>query len=212
MSFQLEYEAVWNDIQADIATIRAGLSLPALNGPDGAHTGTISVGREFEAYQLDAPAIAVVPTGIEFIPARRGGERDERLETVYVAGPVLFTMWLEHAAYIWGDPDATRTDTSYDFSSTLELVREFCGSLRRRLGNSPALRLDHARFDQPADITKRGRYFVLPFAFQVPLVDEPYITLPFATPTTSGVTIAATLEEIFPDGTSTIAGVITAPP
>jgi hypothetical protein len=212
MSFVLEYEALWTNIQANIASIRAGLGLPALNGPDGIGTGTIPVGREFDPFQLDAPSIVVVPTGIEFIPAQRGGERDGKLATVFVGGPVLYTMHLEHEAIIWGDPDPAGLNTTYDFSSTLELVREFVGALVRNLGNSPALRMDHAKFEQPEDVRKRGRYFRLPFAIKVPLVDEPFITLPFATQTTTGVTIDATIEEIFPDGSSTIAGVIQAPP
>lgn len=212
MSFRLEYEVVWNDIQSDMGGIRAGLGLPALNGPDGIGTGTIAVGREFEPFQLDAPAIVVVPTGIEFIPARRGGERDGELQTVFNAGPVIYTMWLEHEARIWGDPDPADTDNTYDFSSTLELIREFVGSLQRRLGGKPAVRLDHSVFDQPSDVRKRGRAFILQFAFQVPLIDEPFVILPFATQTTTGVTIDATLKEVFQDGSSTIAGVIAAPP
>jgi len=212
MSFVLEYEAIWSDIQANVASIRTGLGLPALNGPDGVGTGTIPVGREFEPYQLDAPAVVIVPTGIDFIPARRAGENDGRVQDVYIAGRTLWTMWLTHEARIWGDPDPAESDISFDFSSTLELVRELGGALQRRLGGIDAIRLDSARFDQPEDARRRGRALILPFAFQVPLVDEPFITLPFATQTTTGVTIDATIEEIFQDGSSTIAGVIQAPP
>ena len=66
-SFPTQLGTLFGAVQAQIATVRAGLGLPALNGPDGAGTGTIPVGAEYEPYQLAAPSIVIVPVGEDFL-------------------------------------------------------------------------------------------------------------------------------------------------
>lgn len=212
MAFVTDYGAFWKAVETDVRGLRQGLSLPALNGPDGAGTGTIPVGQEFKPYQLDAPSVTVVPTGIEFFPAKRAGERDGTLAGVFTNGRALYLMQVQHEIWMWGDPDPGKQQPGYDFNSCVELLREVVGAMQRAAGGIPSIQLSAARFDQPTDVNRRGRMLVLPVSFWAPIVDEPYILEPFATSTTPGVHIAATLEEVFNDGSSTIAGIINAPP
>lgn len=86
------------------------------------------------------------------------------------------------------------------------------GALARNLGNVPNLRIGDARWDQPTDDKRYGRALILPFGFMADISDEPWITAPWATQSTSGVQVSATVIETFPDGTSTTSGVIVAPP
>jgi hypothetical protein len=85
-------------------------------------------------------------------------------------------------------------------------------ALAHNLGGPAAIRLYSARWDQPTDMVRRGRLLVVEVGFETPVTQEPYIVLPFSTATTSGVQIHATLEVVFPDGSSSVAGIIIAPP
>ena len=91
---------------------------------------------------------------------------------------------------LWGDPDpnfATTSDVLYDFDSTLELRREFIEALYTNAGGVPGFKLDGGRWDQPTNERRSGRMYVLSFSILSSIDSEPYIYLPFATATTSGV-------------------------
>jgi hypothetical protein len=92
-------------------------------------------------------------------------------------------------------------------------MREFLGALMRNAGNNPAVFQDlSAEWRQPTDITRLGRLLVLTFPLELPITDEPWITLPFAqVPGGSGVSIDVDTQMVFPDGTSTDQGIFIVP-
>lgn len=53
---------------------------------------------------------------------------------------------------------------------------------------------------------------MVPWSFAVNVADEPWIVLPYSTEAATGVQIHTTVEMAFPDGTTTVAGVIIQPP
>jgi len=208
-----DFAAIWGVIFGEIATVRTGRQLPP---------ATLHLGQEWLQAEESPPRIVVVPTAFRYGPARPLGG---------AAGPTQFftqqssnpkTFWrrmMSFDAYCWGDPNPTpqtppqeNPDLWYSFSSTTELERELLIALAHNVGGAAALQLEGARWEQPADLVRLGRLVILSFSFDTPVTQEPYTILPFATQTTSGVQVAATLEEVWPDGTSTIAGVIVVPP
>jgi hypothetical protein len=208
-----DFAAIWTAIFSEIVTVRAGRSLPA---------ATLHLGQEWLVAQESPPRIVIVPTPGDYGPARAMGG---------ASGPANFfqqssfnpkTFWLRYLsfdAYIWGNespapssPPVENPDLWYSFSSAVELERELLISLAHNCGGPAAIRLGGYRWDQPADLQRLGRLLVVSFAIQTPVTQEPYTILPYATQTTSGVQVSATIEEVFPDGTSSIAGVIVIPP
>jgi hypothetical protein len=113
---------------------------------------------------------------------------------------------------LWGDPDLTSVNNLQDFDTTIELYRELLGSFVRVLGNVPNVSIGEARWDQPTHDRRFGRLLIVPVGFYAAITDEPWISLPYATSTTAGVQVNATVVEDFPDGSSTSSGVIVAPP
>ena len=200
-TFPSQLASLFGAVQAQVATVRAALGYPALNGPDGAGTGTIAVGAEYAPYQLAAPSITVVPTGESFQPAQKAGS--------YAVGQIppkqLYSSWLHFTAFIWGDPDpnfGVTQDVLYDFDACLELRREFIEALVNP-GGIPTIHLDGATWDQPNNERRSGRMYVLRFSVLSRINNEPYIYIPYATATTSGVSVATTFYAISGDGTST---------
>ena len=196
-SFPTQLGTLFGAVQAQIASVRAGLGFPALNGPDGAGTGTIPVGAEYEPYQLAAPSIVIVPVGEDFLPKRQTGTNPKGPDLSFVSVPTkaYFSSLLHFRAMLWGDPDpnfATTSDVLYDFDSTLELRREFIEALYTNAGGVPGFKLDGGRWDQPTNERRSGRMYVLSFSILSSIDSEPYIYLPFATATTSGVEMSTT--------------------
>jgi hypothetical protein len=74
----------------------------------------------------------------------------------------------------------------------------------RNAGNNPALRFHDSRWVQPTNMQRLGRLLVLPFAFETPVVDEPWVVV---VPTQINVDVGMA----FPDGSSTDQGTITIP-
>lgn len=117
-------------------------------------------------------------------------------------------------AHLWGEPDPSGVNPLHDFNSTIELYRELLGAIARRLGNvaNVQVAINEGRWEQPTQDKRFGRKVVLPWSFAFNVADEPWIVLPFATATVPGVQVDTTIEMDFPDGSSTVVGVIVAPP
>jgi hypothetical protein len=78
----------------------------------------------------------------------------------------------------------------------------------RNCGNDPAFgdRLS-ARFEQPTNMDRLGRLIVLRFPIELPITDEPWLFLPFASSqSSSGVQIHVDTVMQFPDGSTTDQG------
>jgi hypothetical protein len=178
------------------------------------------LGQEWLNASESPPRIVVVPTPYRYAAARPLGG---------AAGPSAYftqasinpkTFWrrlLAFDAYCWGDPSPsmssppTEQDAWYSFNSALELERELLIALAH-IGGTSLIGLEGGRWEQPSDQQQLGRLLITSFTIETQLSQEPYTILPYATQSTSGVQIAATMEEVWPDGTSTIAGVIVTPP
>ena len=197
-----DLSALFSLVFGEIATVRASRTLPPLT--------STHVGAEWLHSEEDAPRICIVPSKANYDTARGLGNQTG------VVGDFnpkpLFRRLLSFDAYCWGDDlprPQTEADTLYSFNSAIELERELIVALSHNLGGPAALRLHGAQWDQPTDMNRRGRLLILSFAFETPVTQEPYIVLPYST--TAGVQIHATMETVFPDGQSSIAGVIIVP-
>ena len=84
--------------------------------------------------------------------------------------------------------------------------------MARTLGNVPNCKIGEAFWRQDTNDDRDGRLLIVPISFAADISDEPYIFLPWATGTTSGVQAHITVEADFPDGMSTDVGIIIAPP
>jgi hypothetical protein len=115
-------------------------------------------------------------------------------------------------AHLWGDVDTTSSNTLYDYNTTLELYRELVGAFWRQLGGAPSIEHGEARWSQPTNERRYGRLLIAPIAFYAELTDEPYILLPYSTATSPGVQVHVTLQDTWPDGSSTVVGPIVGPP
>ena len=81
------------------------------------------------------------------------------------------------------------------------------------LGGIPNIRSLDPRWEQSTDDNRLGRLLIAQVAFGSDVSAEPWISLPFATPTATGVQIHETVEAVSPDGSqSTTTGVIVVPP
>lgn len=191
--FDVDFDEVFGKVSADIASVRQSRGLDPLV-PDGA----VLVGKEHLPVQQRAPRIVIVPMGATYEPARRVGKQVS--PGLVNANPAVFWLqWLKFYAYCWG-PDAPQKSaktTLYGFSTSLELARELMGALARNLGGVPNIRLEPAEFDQPRDIMKSGRLYVLGFAIGTSVTDEPWT---IAEPVSGDVTVS----ETSPDGSQNV--------
>ncbi len=213
-TFPTQLADLFAGMQAQIAGIRSSRGFAPLNGPDGAGSGTISVGAEYLSQELAPPCITVVPTGEQFQAAQRSGAPISSLAALQAK--LLWTSRLVFDAWLWGDEDpafATTKDVLFSFDSTLELRREFLVGLYYNAVGIGAVVIIRGEWRQPQDVARVGRAYVLTFSFRSQIQDEPYIYLPFATDSASGVTMSTTIYASSGDGSSTeIEGAIIAPP
>jgi hypothetical protein len=208
-----DYAAIWGAVFSEIATVRAARSLPA---------ATLHLGQEWLQATESPPRIVVVPTTFRYGPSRQlgGAAGPNAYFTQASSNPkAVWRRIVGFDAYCWGDespsmssPPVENPDAWYGFSSATELERELLIALRNNLGGAAAISEMSARWEQSTDMLKLGRLLIVSFAFDTPVTQEPYVILPFASETASGVQVSATMEEVWPDGTSTIAGVIVTPP
>ena len=203
-------------IAESLAAFRTAMGLPQLNGPDGAGTGTLCVGPEYLNFQLAPPGIIIVPSAEELGHEYRTDGVSDGLAPMatkrYLMGAHTFEAWC------WGDEDpdfATTQDTLYSFNSALELRREFLLALAQ-LGGIPAMGKMRGRWEQPANVKRLGRLYVLTFQMWTPIDDlivGSTVVQPYATATPPGVSIVTTVQAVSPDGTaSQTEATITAPP
>jgi hypothetical protein len=213
--YPYDFAAWWNQIAQDIAATRLAIGLPALNGPDGAGSGSIAVGQEFKPYQLSPPSITIQPMGADYRPPRHPGSRDDANAASYVA----FARWWKFRAFLWGDEASDTTGVTPAppwigpaWNSATELERELLISLVKFSVGIPAVRPERLDVLQPEDVTKLGRMLVLDFALESPVADVPWLALPYATSTTAGVVVEAEIVFVSADGTSsTQIGIVTSP-
>jgi hypothetical protein len=212
MSVAIDLGAIVTSVFAEVTATRVARSLPA---------ATLHMGQEQLVAQESPPRIVLVPTAMDYAPARAmGGAAGAPFFSQASGNPkVLYRRWVSFEAYCWGEetvapatPPLENPDLWYSFSSTLELERELLVAFAHNCGGPAAVRLTSSRWEQPTDLNRFGRLLVVSFAIETPVAQEPYVVLPYATQTTSGVQVSASIKEVFPDGTSSIAGVIVAPP
>lgn len=205
--------ALWSAIFSEIVTVRAARQLAPLV--------SFHLGQEFLDAQESPPRIVVVPTPGDYAAGRPlGGAVGSPFFSPASANPKTFwRRWLAFDGYCWGDenpspasPPIENPDVWYSFSSALELERELLIAVAHNTGGTAGVRLSGYRWEQTSDLNRLGRLLVVSFAIETQVSQEPYLVLPYATQSTSGVQISATLEELFPDGTTSIAGTIVTPP
>ena len=207
MAFIVDINEFIADLDADVAANRIANGFPAL-----VPNGHILLGREQLKHQHSAPRIVLVPTDDEYGAAKRSGMFEPLTSK---ENPAIWYLRGEgFDAHIWGDPDPAGIDPNYGFNSARELCRQFIGALVRNAGGTSRGSWEplSGRWEQPTDDLRSGRLYVFTFRVYTAVTNEPYIVLPFSTATASGVQIHATEEMVFPDGSSTIAGVIIGPP
>jgi hypothetical protein len=214
VAFPVTFESILSAVQTTVASYRTAGGLPQLTGPDGVGTGTIAFGAEYLDFQLAPPCIWIVPVGEGFEEEEYDGTSDGSGNS---PPKRYFTTRHHFEAWCWGDEDpnfASTQNVLYSFDSALELRRVLTIAIVQLGGTPEMLRQDmRGRWEQPANIKKTGRMYVLSFSLKLGLDDNPYTFLPFATDTSSGIQISTTIVAVSPDGTSTTQmGTIVAPP
>jgi len=197
--------ALFSSAFGEIATVRASRGLPAI---------ITHIGSEYLPQEDDAPRIVIVPERNKYAPARAAGNQTGMVGD-FNPKP-LYRRLMQFAAHCWGDdkPASTEQDLVYSLNSTVELEREFLVALAHNFGGPAAIVSADisGEWDQPTNMQRRGRLLIIRFAIETPVTQEPFITLPFSTASTSGVQVSATVAEVFPDGSSSVAGIIVTPP
>lgn len=167
---------------AQVAASRARQGLPPLTDEGG----VIGIGQESLMFELDAPRLVLVPTGLSDF------KNEQRMPSgaTTPAGPthtmtdnqpkVLWSAMLGFTAYCWGDewPGETPKPIWWDYNTSLELFRELAMALYRTV-TGPAIRMGTPTFEQPTDQARRGRWLVADFAIKIPITDEPYVMLQY---------------------------------
>jgi len=212
--FVTDLVALFTPVSAQITTERVGLGLPALICPPhvAGVVGSLMIGQEWLRREHSPPRIVLVPTGARYEHSRRPGVQPISGRVAEVEPKFRFTRWLSFEAHLWGDPDLSGTNGLQDFNACIELERELLTALYDNCGGTPNIRHSDSRIEQPSQDLRFGRLWILPFAIGTPVVDLSNVVLPFATATTAGVQVDTTVQANFPDGSSTEAGVIIAPP
>lgn len=200
-----DFVAIFSQIFGEMTAVRTARGLPPLTA--------YHMGAEWLLAEEDAPRIVVVPTGASYEKYRGLGDQTG---IVGDFNPKPFYRRLvSFDAYCWGNDKpstSTETDTWVSFNTAIEIEREFLVAVVHNVGGPAAVEMRGSKWDQPTDMNRRGRLLVVSLALETIVSQEPYIVLPFSTASTSGVQIDATISMLWPDGTSTVAGVIIAPP
>jgi hypothetical protein len=209
----LDVVAQISAVALDIQSVRHSRGLRPLVCPPGYQTAPILMGQEWLRREHAPPRIVLVPTHLR----NSGGSA---LGIQPMAGLIserpLKVFWraiIGFDAHLWGDSDVTAINSLVDFNTTIELYRELLGAMVRVQGGIPNVSIGEARWDQPTDDRRAGRLLVVPIGFYADITDEPYVVVPWATQSTSGLQASITVTETVPDGSSsTSSGFIIAPP
>lgn len=189
--------AFFEAVSEHIAQVRTVRNLPALVSSDGARVGQVQVGEEYLAAFKDAPGIVVVPVGAYYEPARHLQSNGGGIGIQAGNPKILWSQWLRWDAHVWGYPDNLSDVMDVNsFSFTLELAREFLDALRHVNGGIPRIKPEVARWVQNTNLNRVGRKYVLTFALETYVTDEPYIIL-------SPVTADVSVSMLSADGSST---------
>lgn len=151
--------------------------------------GMIGLGQEALAEELDSPRIVIVPVSLTQIKSEQAGgygHAGNGAPTFTLADnspKVLWTAHLGFVAHLWGDewPGNAPKPMFWDFNTTLELHRELCVAIYRSVSGAlgRAVTIGDLDFDQPTNMVRRGRYATMPFAVVIPILDEPYVSIPY---------------------------------
>jgi hypothetical protein len=200
-----DFVAIFSQIFGEMQAVRTGRGLPPLN--------SYHIGAEWIYSEEDAPRIVVVPTGFSYEKYRGIGNQTG------AAGDFnpkpFYRRVANFDAYCWGDDmslTSTEADTWVSFNTATEIEREYIVAVLHNVGGPAAVYNLSAKWDQPTDMNRRGRLLVVSLGLETCVTQEPYIVLPYSTAGGSGVQIQATIETLWPDGTSTIIGTVIAPP
>jgi hypothetical protein len=196
--FDVDFDEIWGAITSDIAVVRQTRAVKPLQP-----RGVVLVGHEYLSQEHAPPRIVVVPTGARFTSARRPGRGQSTLSLVNANPNVFWTQWLTFEGWCWGDEDPAKTRQLYGFSTAIDLSRQLLGAMARNLGSTANLQVDGARFEQPRDVNRLGRLYIVSFAIGTSINDEPWIEVPGATAAQPGVAVAASVTATSPDGTQT---------
>jgi hypothetical protein len=209
----LDVVAQISAVALDIQSVRHSRGLRPLVCPPGYQTAPILMGQEWLRREHAPPRIVLVPSTIPTSPARPMGMQPI---TDHISKRPLKPFWralIGFEAHLWGDSDVTAINSLADFNTTIELFRELLGALVRQTGGIPNVLIGEARWDQPTDDRRAGRLLIVPIGFYADITDEPYVVVPWATQSTSGLQASITVTETVPDGSSsTSSGFIIAPP
>jgi hypothetical protein len=214
-AFITDLVALFTPVATEIAGRRLALGLPPLvapSPPTAAMVGSLLIGQEWIRRQHSPPRIVIVPTGARYEATRRVGVQPMSGRVEGLQPKIREMRWLQFDAHLWGDPDLTSANGLQDFNACIELEAELLTALYDQCGGTPNVRHGVARFEQPTDDARMGRVMVLPFEIGTNVTDLPYTILPYATDSASGVTVLTEMSTVFADGTSSVAGVIVAPP
>ena len=214
-TFITDLSALFAPVAVQIAQRRVALGLPPLVAPappTAGMVGALMIGQEWLRREQSPPRIVIVPVGAKYEYKRQPGVQPVRGRVGEISPKLRERRWLCFEAHLWGDPDPTNVTALQDFNACLELEAELLTAIYDNCGGTPNVKHSDSRFEQPTQDVRLGRLFVLPFAIGTDVTDLPYTILPYATDASSGVSVHTTIEAVWNDGTSTIAGIVIAPP
>ena len=205
---------LFSNVQAHVISQRSQQGLTPLV------TGGFLFGQEQLRREHAPPRIVIVPTGAPSYKATSRMPQGLPTGRRSDINPKVFLSRLQSfEAHLWGDPTATPSspmtmaDLTSDFDACVELERAFLDGLRIYCGNMPNLHINRSEFRQPTDDVRLGRLLVLDFAIETQVSTLPATVLSYSTTPVPGSSfdVSATVEMQFPDGGSSIAGVIVIP-
>ena len=214
-TFITDLVALFAPVSVEIVLRRISLGLAPLVCPSSSTpgvVGSIMVGQEWLRREQSPPRIILVPVGAKYMAPRRQGYQPPTGGSGDGEPKVREQRWLLFEAHLWGDPDPTNLNALQDFNACIELEAELLTALYDNCGGTPNIQHGEARFEQPTNDVRLGRLMILPFAIGTNVTDLPNIVLPYATDSSGGVTVVTTVQATWPDGQSTLAGSIIAPP
>jgi len=216
-NYLLSLSSLFAGVQAQVNLERQLQGLAPLQSPNGP---AFMFGQEWLRREHAPPRIVIVPTGGTFVLRSRMSQTQAVTGKRSDINPKVFRTWRQtFEAHLWGDPTSslssppTVAELVSGFDACQELQRELMNGLRIYAGNMPNLEFERSEYRQPTDDMRLGRLLVLHFAVEVPVSTLPAIPLSYSSVPVPGSTfqVAATVEAVFPNGSSSVGGTIIAP-
>jgi len=219
-NYLLSMATLFQGVQQQVNLERQLQGLAPLVNPYG--SPGFLFGQEWLQQEHDAPRVVIVPTGGGFVLRARMSQTQAVTGKRSDINPKVFRTWRQtFEAHLWGDEvpgsalstPPTVAELVSGFDACQELQRELMNGLRIYAGNMPNLEFERSEYRQPTDNVRRGRLLVLHFAVEVPVSTLPAIPLSYSSVPVPGSTfqVAATVEAVFPNGSSSVGGTIIAP-